>query len=130
MTRLLMTALLTSTVAVSVGACGDDSSDFAYANGGPGGAYPTMCSAYTTCGSCTPVIGCGWCFGARGGSCAPDPDSCGDATEFTWTWNASGCPDVDASVVPLDAGASASPDGTTPTEAAAPLDAQSERASD
>jgi hypothetical protein len=128
MTRFPRTAILVSAIAVTLSACGQDGSDAAYANGGP--YYPTMCSAYTTCGSCTPVIGCGWCFGGATGSCAPDPDSCGDASEFTWTWNANGCPDVDASVVPLDAGASVSPETSPPTEAATLLDAQSERASD
>ena len=29
--------------------------------------------------------------------------ACGDASEFTWTWDPNGCPGADASVVPLDA---------------------------
>src|SRR5580658_1012755 len=123
MTRCLAAALTISAVTMALGACGDDGSDVAYVNGGP--YYSNMCSAYTTCGACTPVPGCGWCFGGATGSCAPDPDSCGDASEFTWTWNASGCPDVDATVVPLDAGANVSPETSTPTEATAPLDAPS-----
>jgi hypothetical protein len=107
MNRFLAAALLASTVAVSLGACGDDSSDVGYAYGaGSSSSGGSTCSAYTTCGSCTPVDGCGWCFTATGGTCATDPDSCGDASEFTWTWEPSGCPGIDASVVPLDAGTS------------------------
>jgi hypothetical protein len=35
--------------------------------------------------------------------CAASPDQCG-TMEFTWTWNPTGCPGVDASVAPADAG--------------------------
>jgi hypothetical protein len=106
MNRLLGAALLASTVAVALAACGDDSSDvgYAYGAGGSSSSGGATCSAYTTCGSCTPVSGCGWCFTESGGACATDSDSCGDASEFTWTWDPSGCPGVDASVAPLDAG--------------------------
>jgi hypothetical protein len=105
MKRFLGTALLASAVAIALGACGDDSTDVGYAYGAGSSGSTTNCSAYTTCGSCTPVTGCGWCFNTGGGACATDPDSCGDASEFTWTWEPSGCPGVDASVAPLvDAG--------------------------
>ncbi len=114
MNRFLAATVLASAVAVSVGACGDDSSDVGYAYGAGGSAgYTSTCSAYTTCGSCTPVTGCGWCFIANGGTCATDPDSCGDASEFTWTWDPGGCPGVDASVAPLDGGASTRADAQT-----------------
>jgi hypothetical protein len=104
-TRFLPATLLGLAIAVAVGACGDDSSNVGYAYGAGGSSYASTCSQYTTCGSCTPVAGCGWCFDLGGGSCATDPDSCGDASEFTWTWEPSGCPGVDASVVPPDAAA-------------------------
>jgi hypothetical protein len=123
MTRFLAAAFLTSTIAVTLGACGNDNADVSYASGG----YATMCGAYTTCGSCTPVDGCGWCFSGATGTCAPDPDSCTDASEFTWTWNPSGCPAVPTVV---DAGTSDSPATSTPVEAIAPRDAQYEMASD
>jgi len=97
MHRTLAATLLASALAVTLGACGDDSADV-------GGGATAACSAYTTCGSCTPVDGCGWCFTVSGGVCTTDPDSCGDASEFTWTWDPNGCPGVDASVAPLDAG--------------------------
>jgi|SRR5580704_137142 hypothetical protein len=131
MTRYLATALLSSLIAVTLGACGNNDGG-AYSGGG-GGGYTAMCSAYTTCGSCTPVDGCGWCFSGASGACAPDPDSCTSATEFTWTWDPSGCPDV-AVVVPQDAGQDAGtdalPEASSPAEATAPLDARSETASD
>ena len=104
MTRFLAATLLASAVAVTLGACGDDSNNSAPYGYGAASGSATDCTVYTTCGSCTPVAGCGWCFNAGGGACATDPDSCGDASEFTWTWEPSGCPGVDASVVPLDAG--------------------------
>lgn len=122
MTRLLAAVLLASTIEVTLGACGENSADSGYAYGGSG-VSSSMCSAQTTCASCTPVLGCGWCFSGGAGSCAPDPDSCSDASEFTWTWNPSGCP-VEPTVGPVDAGT------ITPAEAMAPLDARSETASD
>jgi hypothetical protein len=115
MNRFLSATLLASAVAVSLSACGDDTSSPGYAYGGGGGG----CSAYTTCGSCTPVVGCGWCFSGASGACAPDPDRCTSASEFTWTWDPSGCPDVEAGVVPLDAGAPL-PDATPVTLDAGP----------
>jgi hypothetical protein len=124
MTRYLATALLSSMIAVTLGACGDND-DAAYSGGG-GGGYAAMCSAYTTCGSCTPVDGCGWCFSGANGACAPDPDSCTSATEFTWTWDPSGCPNVAVSVVQPDAGTDALLEASSPAEATAPLDARSE----
>jgi hypothetical protein len=117
MNRNLAALLLACSVAVSLAACGDDSADTAYAyGGGPNGGTYGACSNYTTCGSCTPIDGCGWCFNATSGVCTTDPDSCelGDASEFTWTWDPNGCPGVDASVVPIDAGTSAMPEASAP----------------
>jgi hypothetical protein len=118
MNRFLGAFLLAGAIGVAIGAC-DNSSAGDYDNAGGGSGVD--CSPYSSCDTCTPVAGCGWCFNASGGACAPDPDSCSAASgEFTWTWNQSGCPGVDASVEPLDAGtttpeASAASDvGTTP----------------
>jgi hypothetical protein len=109
MTRLLSSFLLATAIGLSLGACdGDDS----VSSGGGGGG--NACSQYSTCDSCTPVNGCGWCFNASGGACAPDPDSCTNASEFTWTWNPSGCPDVDAQVVSIDSGTTVPEASTTP----------------
>jgi hypothetical protein len=113
MHRFLAALFVASGIAVSLGACGDDSNDSGYVTYGGGGSTGSSCSAYTTCGTCTPVLGCGWCFTATGGTCATDPDSCGDASEFTWTWDQSGCPGADASVAPVSTDA-----GSTPTDAA------------
>lgn len=117
--RTLAAALLVLFVAVPVAACGsdDNSGDVEYAGPSSGGGGD--CSAYTTCGTCTPVDGCGWCFNATSGQCTTDPDSCSSTTEFTWTWDSTGCPDVDASVVPLDAGKASTPEASAP-EASAP----------
>jgi hypothetical protein len=133
MNRLLSATLLASAVGVSLAACGDDTgggglSYGSSSGGGSSGGSAGDCRVYTTCGSCTPVAGCGWCFSGTSGTCAFDPDDCTSASEFTWTWDPSGCPYVDAGVVPLDAGASpeashvtfdASPDAPASLEAAA-----------
>jgi hypothetical protein len=133
MTRPLIAAILASGVALALGACGDDSPS-GYASG-YGGGSGNACSSYTTCGTCTPANGCGWCFNGSTGACASSPDQCYDSTnlsEFTWTWDPAGCPDVDASVLPLSDAAAPPPTtdaGTTTTpEAAAPEAAAPEAA--
>jgi hypothetical protein len=58
-----------------------------------------MCGAYTTCGTCTPVVGCGWCGEGASGMCTASPDECTGQT-FDWTWDPNGCRvEADASVV-------------------------------
>lgn len=123
MRRILAAWFLASAVAVSVAACGDDSSEpqpYPSVSGGGGGGG---CGQYTTCGSCTPVSGCGWCFNAAFGLCTTDPDSCAnnpDISEFTWTWDPTGCPGVDTSVVPVDAAVPAHDAATTVLDAGSP----------
>jgi hypothetical protein len=100
MVRAIGAAVLACGVALALAACGDDSS-----GGGSGyTSYSDGCNQYTTCGSYTLVNGCGWCFNANGGLCAATPDECTDVNEFTWTWDSTGCPDLDASVTPVGAG--------------------------
>jgi hypothetical protein len=102
MNRFYAAIFFASATALALGACNDDDQGATVYSGS--GGYYVGCSQYTTCGSCTPVAGCGWCFNATGGACTTDPDQCArGVSEFTWTWDPSGCPDVDASVVPLDA---------------------------
>ena len=116
MKRFVLGSALASLVAVCTGAC-DDSSAGYDGSGGYGGGN---CSSYTTCESCTPVSGCGWCFNATGGGCASDPDQCANVSEFTWTWDLAGCPNVDASVVPPGKdGGSGSPESGAPESSAA-----------
>jgi hypothetical protein len=56
------------------------------------------CGEQTSCGSCTPIEGCGWCqTGVGQGMCAADPNECAGSTAFSWTWDPSGCfPTTDA----------------------------------
>jgi hypothetical protein len=103
MNRFYAALLLAFGTALPLGACGDDHSADSVSGAAGGGSYAD-CSQYRTCGTCTPVAGCGWCFNRTGGACATDPNECATVSEFTWTWDPEGCPDVDASVVPLDAG--------------------------
>jgi hypothetical protein len=83
--------MLTLVFALTVGGCiADDGS-------GSNGTYtadPYGCQRHTTCGSCTPVLGCGWCTIADKGLCVADPDQCAAAPAFQWTWELSGCPPV------------------------------------
>ena len=129
MHRTYAAILLATAIALPLGACGDDSS-------GGGGSYgyadPYGCQQFATCGACTPVPGCGWCFHGTSGVCTSDPDQCAQVvSEFTWTWNPSGCPDVDASVgsappapdagpQQADTGAAQIDSAATPADAGAP----------
>jgi hypothetical protein len=88
--------------ALTVGGCiADDGSG----SNGTNTADPYGCQRHTTCGSCTPVLGCGWCTIADKGLCVADPDQCAAAPAFQWTWELSGCPPV--------------PDGSTAADTAA-----------
>ncbi|HEX4336815.1 MAG TPA: hypothetical protein VH062_12940 [Polyangiaceae bacterium] len=73
---------------------------------------PYSCERFTSCGSCTPVLGCGWCSFQGSGACVSDPDQCG-TNQFSFTWEPSGC----------GPGATASDGGATSSDAAAPVDA-------
>jgi hypothetical protein len=72
------------------------------------------CRQLTSCQTCTPVSGCGWCqTGVDEGTCAADPDECSGAAAFSWTWNPSACvvtPDGAAPAVPDAASTVAAPD--------------------
>ncbi len=119
---------------VSVAAC--DDGRWGYYGYGYGPNRPYICSQYSSCGSCTPTRGCGWCSFKGGGVCASDPDECG-VNQFTWTWDPSGCGAVDGTSqdggVSTDAGsaltdAATKHDARTPPAAdAAPADARADR---
>jgi hypothetical protein len=63
-------------------------------NGGGGGySYgPVNCHRFTSCATCTPVLGCGWCQSGTKGACVDQPNACASASTFSWTWELSGCP--------------------------------------
>jgi hypothetical protein len=103
-------SMLTLMGSVVVACTGDDS----YASGG--GGY-VDCSAYTSCGTCTPVLGCGWCSFPDGtGACTGGPGQCG-GEEFTWSWEPSGCGLANGDAATVDAGGAdaVSADGATST---------------
>jgi len=89
MKRALIGIALASGLAVVLGACSDHDR-----HGDEGGGASTMMdpsSAYSSCDTCTPVVGCGWCFSTGGElGCASGPESCG-ATGDTWDWDPTGC---------------------------------------
>lgn len=88
MNRPLSALALASIAALFVAACGDDH-HHGYDEVSASGAAD--CSAYTTCGECTPVLGCGWCdYGDGSGSCTAGPSMC-VGNEFSWTWDPPGC---------------------------------------
>ena len=69
-------------------ACIDDSG---YNNQGP--SYgPVYCGQFTSCATCTPVLGCGWCSMGSKGACVDQPNACAAAANFYWTWELDGCP--------------------------------------
>lgn len=94
-------AALVLMVVIGAGGCGE---------GGDGRARITdPCLRFTSCGSCTPVRGCGWCThegdGGVDGLCLSDPLSC-PGPKFTWTWEPLACTDGDGGAPALDGGAS------------------------
>jgi hypothetical protein len=72
-------------------------------NGGPhhGGA---RCRELTTCGACTPVLGCGWCSSGSKGLCTDEPNDCANVSSFTWTWELDFCPAADDAGTVRDVG--------------------------
>ena len=99
--RLAWGALLGASMVTLFAACGDDDAGGLYAI-----TAPANCSSYSACGTCTPVPGCGWCYGgAAGDFCAPDPGQC-PTTPSGWTWDATGCR------VPAEAGVATSGSST------------------
>src|SRR4051794_20402163 len=68
-------------VAVALAACDDQGGHRRVHGRQPQAA----CGVQSTCGTCTPVLGCGWCFRPGGGHCVDDPSDCAyDSTGFTW----------------------------------------------
>ncbi len=89
--RFFVRLLLCGASAALAAACdgGRWGYDYVYPYG-TGRAY--ACSQFTSCGSCTPVEGCGWCAFQGGGACVSQPDFCGVHHEqFSFTWEPSGC---------------------------------------
>lgn len=131
MKPVLVTLSVLAGIGVLAAACDD---------GGPRhrhhhrGSSPSACSVHTSCGTCTPVLGCGWCFTQAGGTCVSDPDACPRGTA-AFAWEPSYCGPVDAggdaARVTADASlglpdASVAPaveDATAPNEDAAIVDA-------
>jgi|SRR5450432_3771520 Plexin repeat len=82
------------------------------------------CERFTSCDTCTPVLGCGWCQAGDKGICAADPDQCAQVASFSWTWERAFCPaEADAGAdgateaKASDAGATGTPDASdAPTE--------------
>jgi hypothetical protein len=68
----------------------DGGSGYGYQPPGPRG--PRRCEQFTTCGTCTPVLGCGWCWTGDKGLCTDQPNACAGATSFDWTWDLAECP--------------------------------------
>ena len=123
MKRISIALLCASLVAIASNACDEGDAYYAY-----GSSSYSPCSQYTSCGSCTPILGCGWCFEAKNtGHCAAGPSQC-DGTAFSWTWEKSGCHlPADAGVKDggrVDGAVSTPEDAAPPTaeDAALPVD--------
>jgi hypothetical protein len=87
---------------------------------GPGLHDPERyCKQFTSCGTCTPVLGCGWCQSGDKGICLSDPDACGQhLNAFSWTWELAYCPATP------DAGAAAGADAWQGNPVDAPRSAE------
>ncbi len=121
MKRFLAVTLAASAIALGLAAC--DSGYYGHDYYGHG--YGDPCQQFTSCGTCTPVMGCGWCTTANGSACLSDPDECAGAQQFSWTWEPSGCTYApDASVTPIDGGGPV-PDAGVPDTSRPPTDAAS-----
>jgi hypothetical protein len=57
-----------------------------------GYAQPFSCEQLSSCATCTPVLGCGWCQSGDKGICVADPDQCARVASFSWTWELAFCP--------------------------------------
>jgi hypothetical protein len=88
-----ITAGLLAFVAIGLlaSACDDEGSFRERRLGGYGGGNNPQCGQYTTCGTCTPALGCGWCFvNAQTGVCLDSTADCPSNAEG-WTWDPPGC---------------------------------------
>ena len=123
MKRLFAFAVSALLLAFVAGACDDETRRFDMGYGPRMGGNP-QCGQYATCGTCTPALGCGWCFtGGANGLCVDDPGNCPVATTVGWTWEPVGCHGgSDASVladasIGSDAGAPPQDSSVTPADA-------------
>jgi len=101
MARVSQYLLLVSGLVFGLVACSSDE----HHHGMRSGQRPTQCELQTTCGTCTPIMGCGWCQYEDGtGSCATGPSACRELS-FRWNWEPTDCPvpSTDAGLTPADA---------------------------
>jgi hypothetical protein len=113
--RRLSAETLFCTVTVLLAACGSRHADTRHSS-------DDGCHQFASCATCTPVVGCGWCYQSDGtGLCAAGPDECATSS-FDWTWEATGCrvtsdaavaPSSDAGSATLDAQACRIPPNAT-----------------
>jgi hypothetical protein len=121
MRRLLGLFLAASTIAIGLAACDDDSGLYGYPSR-YGGDY---CRVYTSCDTCTPVAGCGWCFIGNKGACVAHPDECAGVSAFSWTWDPTGCHvGADASTGPVSSTDARAPEASAPADDASPPSAE------
>jgi hypothetical protein len=97
----------------------------------PDGRRPRVrCEQLSSCATCTPVLGCGWCQSGDKGLCTSEPNRCADVETFSWTWELAFCPaELDGGAdargaaplhgAPVSDGAAAPSDATAPDGAAA-----------
>jgi hypothetical protein len=113
MKRLLACALAIVAVALLASAC-DDGPGYGYAYG-PSPRGHIACGQLSTCATCTPEPGCGWCLTGSTGLCVDDPSDCPAASTTGWTWDPAGCRTaLDASAIAVgDAGQDAARDAVT-----------------
>ena len=130
MKRITAGLLALLAVGLLASACDDQGSWHERGMGGYGGGNP-HCGQYTTCDTCTPALGCGWCFvNAQTGVCLDITADCPTNAEG-WTWDPPGChggaeagATSDGSTVLADA--SVRGDAATTIDASVPPDASTD----
>jgi hypothetical protein len=82
----LAATLVGGLIALLIGAC--DDGEYGYDQG----ARNVACGQFTSCDTCTPIMGCGWCYTGNGtGTCTDGPQDCSPEPGGGWTWDPSGC---------------------------------------
>ena len=115
MKRFLSGLLFAGVITAVAIACDSSSSSFGgYGYSGAPSYGQAPCSDYGACETCTPQLGCGWCYLPNGtGRCLPDPAGC-PLSQDTWTWDASGCRTAATPTVGPEAeGGTSSPEAST-----------------
>jgi hypothetical protein len=109
-------------IAFAAAACDDGHHGF---RGGLDRENLDACNQFTTCDTCTPQNGCGWCFDGTNSFCGSDANQCSSE----WTWETNFCRDSADASVSTGTAPGPSDDASTGTSTDASDDGSSDAAS-